>query len=577
MLALAASEPASAACKLTTVAVLPITMKGLRPMVSARINGVDARFVADSSSFYSLMSSARAAEFKLSLHAPPRNVRVVGLGGAADVSVARIKEFTLAGIVLHNFDFLVGGTDVEGDAAGLLGQNVLHIADAEYDLANGVIRLIRPQDCRDTTLTYWAVGQPYSEVRIADSSPTDPLTIGTAYINRADTRVLFDTGTGTSVLSIHAAERAGVKPDSPGVTSASVLYGIGRTPVRTWIGYFANFKIGDEEIRNTRLRFGDIGPAKADMLLGVDFFLSHHIYVASSQHKIYFTYNGGPVFNLSVLPHASAGPEIAGAAKAAAPSSAVSAESLAQQGRVEAARGDLEHAIADLTRASELKPDEPEYVYERGLAYVRNKQLARARADFEHTQELRPDDLGALTQLAELNIAARENAEAIANLDAIDRNAPEEANLRLELGLLYARVDRPERAIAQYDSWIAVHKVDVRMVTALSARCRARAVLGTELDRALDDCDAALRLSRKSVAVFDSRGLVRLRQGKPDRAISDYDASLKGQPSNAWSLYGRGLAKLRMGKTAEGQADLAAAAAIDSHIADRFAKIGLSP
>jgi tetratricopeptide (TPR) repeat protein len=115
------------------------------------------------------------------------------------------------------------------------------------------------------------------------------------------------------------------------------------------------------------------------------------------------------------------------------------------------------------------------------------------------------------------------------------------------------------------------------MVTALSARCRARAVLGTELDRALDDCDAALRLSRKSVAVFDSRGLVRLRQGKPDRAISDYDASLKGQPSNAWSLYGRGLAKLRMGKTAEGQADLAAAAAIDSHIADRFAKIGLSP
>ena len=34
------------------------------------------------------------------------------------------------------------------------------------------------------------------------------------------------------------------------------------------------------------------------MLIGADFFLSHRIYVASSQRKLYFTYNGGPVFNL---------------------------------------------------------------------------------------------------------------------------------------------------------------------------------------------------------------------------------------------------------------------------------------
>ena len=35
------------------------------------------------------------------------------------------------------------------------------------------------------------------------------------------------------------------------------------------------------------------------MLIGADFFLSHRIYVASSQRKLYFTYNGGPVFNLA--------------------------------------------------------------------------------------------------------------------------------------------------------------------------------------------------------------------------------------------------------------------------------------
>ena len=34
------------------------------------------------------------------------------------------------------------------------------------------------------------------------------------------------------------------------------------------------------------------------MLLGADFFLSHRILVSNSQHKLYFTYNGGPVFQL---------------------------------------------------------------------------------------------------------------------------------------------------------------------------------------------------------------------------------------------------------------------------------------
>ncbi len=33
-----------------------------------------------------------------------------------------------------------------------------------------------------------------------------------------------------------------------------------------------------------------------EMILGADFFLSHHVYVAASQSKVYFTYKGGPVF-----------------------------------------------------------------------------------------------------------------------------------------------------------------------------------------------------------------------------------------------------------------------------------------
>jgi len=61
-----------------------------------------------------------------------------------------------------------------------------------------------------------------------------------------------------------------------------------------------SFKIGKEEIRNTQLRVIDqAGPGLTpEMTIGADFFMSHRVFVANSQHQLYFTYNGGPVFRL---------------------------------------------------------------------------------------------------------------------------------------------------------------------------------------------------------------------------------------------------------------------------------------
>jgi hypothetical protein len=40
------------------------------------------------------------------------------------------------------------------------------------------------------------------------------------------------------------------------------------------------------------------------MILGGDFFISHHVYLSNSQHRIYFTCSGGPVFDLRIAPTA---------------------------------------------------------------------------------------------------------------------------------------------------------------------------------------------------------------------------------------------------------------------------------
>jgi len=580
-------------CKIAKIAELPVTMIDMHPMVTAQINGVDAMFIADSGAFYSMLSPASTAEFKLSTFPAPFGLFVRGVGGAASVSVARVKVFTLAGVPIHNVDFLVGGGDAGGGGVGLLGQNVFSIGDVEYDLAKGAIRLIHEEGCKKVNLAYWVTGtsQPYSMMDIEWTTPRSPHTTGTATINGVSIRVMFDTGAYTSVLSERAAERAGVRVDSPGVTDAGYSRGIGQHPVKTWIAPFASFKLGDEEIRNTRLRIGEPGIDTADMLIGADFFLSHRIYVASKQHKLFFTYNGGAVFNLkpspapdpAQVPSSAATPAPASDAPPAesAPDEPKDAAAYSRRGTAFAARRDFQHAIADLDRACELAPDEPNYFYERGIARRDSGQLIPALADFDQAIKIKFDHVPALAARAELRLQNGDAVAAVEDLEAADNAAAKEADVRFRLGLDYQHADLMPQSVAQLDLWIAAHGDDARLGQALGNRCWAKALLGQDLKSALKDCDSALgRIGKKntgSAAVLLSRGVVRFRLGDYDKSIADFDAALALRPKSAWSLYGRGIAKIRRSKAVEGQADLAAAAAIWPSIADDFAKRDITP
>jgi tetratricopeptide (TPR) repeat protein/predicted aspartyl protease len=582
-----------AGCKIAKIAELPVTMIDMHPMVTAQINGVDAMFIADSGAFYSMLSPASAAEFKLSTFPAPFGLFVRGVGGAASVSVARVKVFTLAGVPIHNVEFLVGGGDAGGGGVGLLGQNVFSIGDVEYDLAKGAIRLIREEGCKKVNLAYWVTGtsQPYSMMDIEWTTPRSPHTTGTATINGVNIRVMFDTGAYTSVLSERAAERAGVRVDSPGVTDAGYSRGIGQHPVKTWIAPFASFKLGDEEIRNTRLRIGEPGIDTADMLIGADFFLSHRIYVASKQHKLFFTYNGGAVFNLKASPAPDPESEPPSAAVAAlapdappaesAPDEPKDAAAYSRRGTAFAARRDFQHAIADLDRACELAPDEPNYFYERGIARRDSGQPIPALADLDQAIKIKIDHVPALAARAELRLQNGDAAAAVPDLEAADHAAAREADVRFRLGLDYQHANLMPQSVAQYDLWIAAHADDARLGAALGNRCWAKALLGQDLKSALKDCDSALgRIGKKnagSAAILLSRGVVRLRLGDYDKSIADFDAALALRPKSAWSLYGRGIARVRRNKAAEGQADMSAAAAIWPSIADDFAKRGITP
>jgi tetratricopeptide (TPR) repeat protein/predicted aspartyl protease len=588
-----ASEP----CKVSLIGELPVTMEGMRPIVHAAINGTDEPFIADSGAFYSLLTPAGAEELHLRIEPAP--VYLTGVGGAARVGMTTVKKFTIFKVDVHDVDFLVGVNKLRDEAVGVLGQNVFRIGDVEYDLANGMIRILKTLgDCKKASLAYWAnaKGLPYSEMDIDFATRAQPHTIGSAYVNGSRIRVAFDTGADASFLNLSAAKRAGVTPDTPGVKPGGNSSGIGSGLVRTWVAPFATFKIGDEEIRNTHLRIADEQLANWDMVIGADFFLSHRILVASSQRKLYFTYNGGPVFNLTTMPESAPGttkpsgaaggteppvpaPDSGAASAQPGPEELPDAAGYARRGSAFAARRDYQHAIADLTRAIELAPAEATYHYERGMAHWQNKEPDEALEDFGAAIKIKPDDVPALVARAELRVRRRDPVESIRpDLDAADRASPKEAEIRLAVGHLYEYVRDYPAAIAQYDRWIDSRKPnDLRMPDARNARCWVRALAGQQLDRALADCNAAVRAQPKEAAFLDSRGLVYLRQGDYSKAVADYDAALALNPKIAWSLYGRGLAKEHLGQKAAGEADIASAIAIWPKIAEEAASHGIGP
>jgi tetratricopeptide (TPR) repeat protein len=562
-------------------------MVGMRPLMTAKINDVDVQFVLDSGAFYSMISAASAAQLKLRTSPAPFGFDVTGVHGAADVSIAMATTFTLAGVPLHNVEFLVGGSEAGQGSIGVLGQNVLHIDDVEYDLGQGVVRLMKAKDCSKMILAYWAdKSTPYSVIDLLSEPALNTQlshTLSSAYINGVEIRAIFDTGAAMSILSLKAAARAGIKPDSAGVVSGGAWYGIGKATFATYIAPFSSFKIGNEEIKHTRLRIGDIVLPNADMLIGADFFLSHRIYVANSQRKLFFTYNGGPVFNLTAGNHPVTEPATDASAQQLNNTGAAieDAADYSRRGGALAARREFDQALTALTRACELAPDNPEYLYQRGMVYWQLKQPGPAMADFDQALTLKPNSLQTRIARAELRLQQGGNDLAAADLDAAGAIAPREADEHYRMAFDYERADRLALAISQLSLWIDSHADDARLPDALNSRCWIRALEGADLPLAIKDCNAALRRADKSspfyARVADSRGLVFLRMGDYGKSIAEYDASLKIDAKNAWSLYGRGIDKLRMQKTSDGDADIAQATAVWPRVVEEFKRRGIVP
>ena len=278
---LMAAFPADAACALKTQPI-PITMTGAVigqnngvPTANVKVNGKTGHFMVDSSAAVNQISTKFAS----------------GLPSAktSNAEIFTAPKFEIAGAGMDNAQFIGNGKLPGVD--GVVGQTVLGLMDVEYDFANpagGKVVLAKADGCEKSNMAYWAKDTDLiSEMPMVAASNGAPLTETAIVVNGVTLIALFDTASSYSVITKAAAEKAGVKTSDAGVAPLKGSEG-------KWLAHFT-VNVGGEEMKNAPLEISQTAETYYDVVIGADYFLTHHLYVANSQKKIFATRAGPPV------------------------------------------------------------------------------------------------------------------------------------------------------------------------------------------------------------------------------------------------------------------------------------------
>ncbi|WP_343684919.1 tetratricopeptide repeat protein [Asticcacaulis sp.] len=199
-----------------------------------------------------------------------------------------------------------------------------------------------------------------------------------------------------------------------------------------------------------------------------------------------------------------------------------------------------EKALADLDQAIKLEEAAAWPILSKVRFLMKGKRYDEVPALLEKAATLEPKNWEIRSARSEFYLETSQKTEALKEVAALKRENPRDANV-------------------------------------LNSVCWSLATHNVELEAALVDCEAGLKLVPVSYMTLDSRAFVKLRLKRFDEAIADYDLSLDISPDRSVSLFGRGLAKLAKGDQAGGEADLKAARALSYDIDDVFAGYGLRP
>jgi predicted aspartyl protease len=300
-------------CRYMNYGTLAIKFRNFSPTIEGRINGSPSAMLIDTGSVYTALTRKETERLGLRL-SPVKSINLAGIGGESSIYEVQVDEMSIGGVKWDRANrVVIGDIGDEFPYGALIGADFLFYRDVELFLANREIRFFKSDGCADAFLAYWSGDA--SDVSLEKMSSGDHRQVVTVEINGQKMRALIDSGAQTSAIDLAAAARLGITPRSDGVIELPGNIGIGKRKIKSWLAPFKSFSIGNETISNPKISIIDLyGAAHADsersesiiwkddeteMILGADFLRAHRVLFAVSQHRLYFSYLGGNVFDLT--------------------------------------------------------------------------------------------------------------------------------------------------------------------------------------------------------------------------------------------------------------------------------------
>ncbi|MGN6124665.1 MAG: DUF3857 domain-containing protein [Sphingomonas oligoaromativorans] len=238
--------------------------------------------------------------------------------------------------------------------------------------------------------------------------------------------------------------------------------------------------------------------------------------------------------------------------------------------RIYDAIGRHDDAMHAIDAALALKPKA--FIYINRFNIRPKSDVAGRKADFDEALKLEPDWDEVLSAKADFQGDTSDWKGMVETLSPMIARKPGDAALLGRRGIAYAKMG--ERTLAEQD-FVAARAV-AKTAAALNGLCWSKGTANIALGRALDECDAALKLAPDAANIRDSRGFILLRLGRLDDAITEYGKILNSHPLLPSSLYGRALAEKQKGLFDAAARDAASALKLQADVGKEFAGYGIT-
>lgn len=253
----------------------------------------------------------------------------------------------------------------------------------------------------------------------------------------------------------------------------------------------------------------------------------------------------------------------------------ISAETYYLWGNVKYDLGNYEGAIADYTKAIQLKNDYAKAYNNRGMAKTLLKQYFGSITDYDMVIRLNPANADAYNNRGRAKLGLGQHYAAIVDFDMAIRLNPDFTIAYNNRGV--AKLKKAKQAVSISDMYSEIRAAitDFDMAIRLRPdyagayinRGNAKNDLGDNF-AAITDYDTAIRLNPEFALAYYNRGEAKFELNQYVAAITDYDMAIRLKPDSVKFYVARAMTKKFLGRKSEAKQDFLTALKLANQTGD---------